>query len=108
MSRIDKQELSGVSDVELFAVAKFDSFKKKSSLISIESKILSLLSVYKSLQYKSRESLPCVSDIYKRSIDYFRLFIIAKYSSIIVTNINLNVYQQTIIKLPKKRSYSYL
>ncbi len=108
MSRIDKQECSSVIDIELRDVAKLDNLKKKFFLISIVFKILSLLSIYKSLQYKLRKSLSCMSNIYQTSIDYFRLLIIAKYSCIIVIYINLNVYKQIITNSPEKKPRSYL
>jgi len=91
MSRIDKQECSSVSNAESRDVAKLNNLKKKSFLISIASKILSLLFVYKSLQYELRKSISYMSNICKTLINYFKLLIIARHNQRIAININLNV-----------------
>lgn len=58
MPRVDKQECLGVSDAESSDVTKLDKLKKKLSLISIASKILSFSFDYKLKLYNtSLESL---------------------------------------------------
>jgi hypothetical protein len=108
MPRIDEQECPNVFDAKPSDVAKLDKLKKKPFLISIASKILSFLSVYKSLQYELTKSLSFMSNTYETSINYFRLLIIARHSRIIVIHINLNALKHRIIKLLEKRSCSRL
>jgi hypothetical protein len=108
MSQIDKQECPNVFDAESSDVAKLDKLKTKPSLTSIALNILSLLSIYKPLQYELTKSLSCVSNIYKTLIDYFRLLIIARHSRIIITYINLNTLKHRIIKSLEKQSRSRL
>ncbi len=108
MPQIDKQECPSIFDAKPSDVAKLNKLKKKLSLILIASNILSLLSIYKSLQYELTKSLSYMSNIYKTLIDYFRLLIIARHNCIIVTYINLNTLKHRIIKLLKKQSCSQL
>lgn len=62
--RIDKQEYSSIFNAESSNVAKLNRLKKKFSLNVIASKILSLLLIYKSIQYKLRKSLLYISNRY--------------------------------------------
>jgi len=61
MLRIDKQECSSISNNTLDNVAKLNRLKKKFSLILIASKILSLLSIYRLLQYELKKLILYVS-----------------------------------------------
>lgn len=106
--RIDKQKYFDISNVELSDVAKLNRLKKKFFSILIILNILSVLSIYKSLQYKLRKSLSYISNICKRLINYFRLLEIARHSCIIAIHINLNVLKHRIIELLEKQSCSRL